>query len=247
MGSDPDRCLMFRRGAHPTSRGRRQPPSRGAYPRMAPMGAQGTRAIDAARRAGVAFEVHEYAARPARVPRRAAVAATRWRRSEALGLDPARVFKTIVVSVDGRLGLAVVPADTEVDLKAVADALGGRRAVGRRARRGGAGDGLRAGRHQPARHATRRCPRSIDASAGDWPTIHVSAGRRGLELELAAADLVRLTGGTSARRSPAAAEPHRARADPRDAGLAGRASALASCRAWRGASGWRSTWRSRSR
>ena len=45
----------------------------------------------------------------------------------ALGLDADRVFKTIVVSVDGKLGLAVVPADAEVDLKAIADALGGRR------------------------------------------------------------------------------------------------------------------------
>ena len=64
---------------------------------------------------------------PDRASTRAA-AATHSRRSTALGLDPARVFKTIVVTVDGRLGLAVVPADAEVDLKAVADALGGRKA-----------------------------------------------------------------------------------------------------------------------
>ena len=53
----------------------------------------------------------------------------RSRRSRRWGSTPARVFKTIVVRVDGRLGLAVVPADAEVDLKAVADALGGRRAA----------------------------------------------------------------------------------------------------------------------
>ena len=112
---------------------------------------------------------------------------------DALGLDADRVFKTIVVCVDGRLGLAIVPADAEVDLKATADALGGRKAVDRARGRGGAGDGLRAraGSRRWARDG--RCPRPLDASATGWPTIHVSAGRRGLEIELAPADLVALT------------------------------------------------------
>lgn len=161
------------------------------------MGAQGTRAIDAARRAGVAFEVHEYA----QDPRASLGSGGRGYALEAvaaLGFDPSRVFKTIVVSVDGQLGLAIVPADTEVDLKAVAGALGGRRADIAAPTEAERATGYVLGGISPL--GTRRAlPTVIDASAADWPTVHVSAGRRGLELELAAADLVRLTRGTSAR------------------------------------------------
>ena len=98
----------------------------GAYPTMTRMVAQGTRAIDAARRAGIVYAVHEYAHDP-RSSLREGGRGYALEAVAALGLDPARVFKTIVVAVDGKLGLAVVPADAEVDLKAVADALGGRR------------------------------------------------------------------------------------------------------------------------
>ena len=161
------------------------------------MGAQGTRAIDAARRAGVAFEVHEYA----QDPRASLGSGGRGYALEAvaaLGFDPSRVFKTIVVSVDRQLGLAIVPADTEVDLKAVAGALGGRRADIAAPTEAERATGYVLGGISPL--GTRRAlPTVIDASAADWPTVHVSAGRRGLELELAAADLVRLTRGTSAR------------------------------------------------
>ena len=161
------------------------------------MGAQGTRAIDVARRAGVVHTVHEYA-HDARASLREGGHGYALEAVEALGVDAARVFKTIVVSVDGRLGLAIVPADAEVDLKAVADALGGRRAVDRGARRGREGDGLRAGRDQPARDPPGACPRCWTSRRDGFTTIHVSAGRRGLEIELAAADLVALTKGSMA-------------------------------------------------
>ena len=116
---------------------------------------------------------------------------------EALGVEAARVFKTIVVSVDGRLGLAVVPADSEVDLKAVADALGGRRAVIADPAYAERATGYVLGGISPL--GTRRAmPTVIDVSAAGFPTIHVSAGRRGLEIELAVADLVALTRGSSA-------------------------------------------------
>ena len=116
---------------------------------------------------------------------------------EALGVEAARVFKTIVVSVDGRLGLAVVPADSEVDLKAVADALGGRRAVIADPADAERATGYVLGGISPL--GTRRAmPTVIDVSAAGFPTIHVSAGRRGLEIELAVADLVALTRGSSA-------------------------------------------------
>ena len=112
----------------------------------------------------------------------------------ALGIDAGRVFKTIVVAVDGRLGLAVVPADAEVDLKAVADALGGRRAAIADPEEAERATGYVLGGISPL--GTRRSlPVVVDASAAGFATIHVSAGRRGLEIELAAADLVALTKG----------------------------------------------------
>ena len=157
------------------------------------MGAQGTRAIDMARRAGVVHAVHEYA-HDARSSLRDGGRGYALEAVEALGIEAARVFKTIVVAVDGRLALAVVPADAEVDLKAVADALGGRRAVVAPAAEAEKATGYVLGGISPL--GTRRpLPLVLDASAGSFPTIHVSAGRRGLEIELAAADLVRLTSG----------------------------------------------------
>ena len=160
------------------------------------MGAQGTRATEAARRAGIAFTVHEYAHDP-RASLREGGRGYALEAVAALGLDPARVFKTIVVSVDGRLGLAVVPADAEVDLKAVADALGGRRAIIAPPAEAEQATGYVLGGISPL--GTRRPLRTVvDASAADHPTIHVSAGRRGLEIEIAAADLVALTRGVLA-------------------------------------------------
>jgi Cys-tRNA(Pro)/Cys-tRNA(Cys) deacylase len=154
------------------------------------MGAQGTRAIDVARRAGVAHTVHEYA-HDDRASLRAGGAGYALEAVAALGIEAARVFKTIVVAVDGRLALAVVPADAEVDLKAVADALGGRKAAVAPAADAEKATGYVLGGISPL--GTRRpLPVVVDESAAAFPTIHVSAGRRGLEIELAASDLVRL-------------------------------------------------------
>jgi Cys-tRNA(Pro)/Cys-tRNA(Cys) deacylase len=164
---------------------------------MASMGTQGTRAIEAAKRAGVTYEVHAYA----HDPRASLGSGGRGYALEAvaaLGLDPSRVLKTIVVSVDGRLGLAIVPADAEVNLKAVADALGGRRAEIAPPADAERATGYVLGGISPL-GTKRALPTVVDASAANWPTVHVSAGRRGLELELAVDDLVRLTGGTSAQ------------------------------------------------
>lgn len=156
------------------------------------MGARGTRAIDAAARAGVSFSVHEYA-HDLRATRHAGGEGYALEAVDALGLDPGRVFKTIVVEVDGRLALAVVPADALVDLRTVAEAIGGRRATLAPVARAEQATGYVAGGISPI--ATRRSlPTVLDASANDHATIHVSAGRRGLELELAPADLAALTG-----------------------------------------------------
>lgn len=163
---------------------------------MARMGAQGTRAIEAARRSGVTYAVHEYAHDP-RAALQEGGRGYALEAVEALGIDPRLVFKTIVVSVDGRLGIAVVPADAEVDLKAVAGALGGRRAVIAAAPDAERATGYVLGGISPL-GTKRALPTVIDDSAAGLPAIHVSAGRRGLEIELAASDLAQLTRGALA-------------------------------------------------
>ena len=158
---------------------------------MAPMGTQATRATDVARRAGIAFVLHEYA-HDARSTLQEGGRGYALEAVDALGLDADRVCKTIVVSVDGRLGLAIVPAAADVDLKAAADALGGRKAMIAPATEAERATGYVLGGISPL--GTRRIlPTALDASATAWPTIHVSAGHRGLEIELAPADLVALT------------------------------------------------------
>lgn len=145
------------------------------------MAGKGTPAIAAAARAGVAFTVHEYRHDP-RAESYGLEAV------EKLGLDAARVFKTLVADVDGALIVAVVPVEAQLDL----------RALGKRARMADASaaeraTGYVAGGISPLGQR-RPLPTVVDASALDHDTIHVSAGRRGLELELAPADLVELTG-----------------------------------------------------
>ncbi len=160
------------------------------------MSAQGTRAVDAARHAGIAYTVHEYA-HDARASLDKGGRGYALEAVDALGIEAGRVFKTIVVSADGRLGLCVVPADAEVDLKAAAGALGARRAVIAQAAEAEKATGYVLGGISPL--GTRRpLPVVVDTSALGYPTIHVSAGRRGLEIELAAADMVAVARGSFA-------------------------------------------------
>lgn len=111
----------------------------------------------------------------------------------ALGLDPALVFKTLVADVDAALTVGIVPVSAALDLKALATAVGGRRA--RMADVGAAerATGYVAGGISPLAQR-RRLPTVIDTSAQGFATVFCSAGRRGLEVELAPADLARLTG-----------------------------------------------------
>jgi Cys-tRNA(Pro)/Cys-tRNA(Cys) deacylase len=144
----------------------------------------------------VPYTVHEYA-HDARASLREGGRGYALEAVAALGIDAARVFKTIVVSVDGRLGIAIAPADSDVDLKAVADALGGRRASIATPAEAEKATGYVLGGISPL--GTRRpLPTVLDVSAAGFATIHVSAGRRGLEIELAPADLVALTNGSMA-------------------------------------------------
>ena len=149
------------------------------------MAGKRTPAIVAAERAGIRFAVHEYE----HDPRSSSFGLEA---VEKLGLDAARVFKTLVADVDGTLTVAVVPVEAQLDLGA----------LGKRARLADVKTAERAtgyvhGGISPLGQR-RRLPTVVDVSALAFETIHVSAGRRGLELELAPHDLVALTGARTA-------------------------------------------------
>lgn len=154
------------------------------------MGARGTPATAAAARAKIEHRIHEYHHDPA-APSFGLEAA------EQLGVDPATVFKTLVADVDGRLAVAVVPVAARLDLKALAAAAGGRRAAMAEAADAERATGYVVGGISPLGHR-RSLPVFLDESMRKLPTVLVSAGRRGLELELAPDDLARLAGGTFA-------------------------------------------------
>lgn len=115
--------------------------------------------------------------------------------ADALGVPPDRLFKTLVAEVDGALTVAVVPVVGDLDLKALAAAAGGRKAVlaGRAAAERATGY-VRGGISPLGQR--KRLPTVIDTSATGFDTVYVSAGRRGLQVELAPTDLIRLTGAT---------------------------------------------------
>ncbi|MGY1813548.1 Cys-tRNA(Pro) deacylase [Blastococcus sp. SYSU D00820] len=110
----------------------------------------------------------------------------------ALGSDPRQVFKTLVTRVDGTLTVAVVPVSTTLDLKALAAAAGGRKAAMADPADAERTTGYVLGGISPLGQR-KTLPTVVDESAMTFPTVMVSAGRRGLQVELAPADLVRLT------------------------------------------------------
>lgn len=136
--------------------------------------------------AGVAYTLHAYA-HDARSPAFGEEAAA------ALGVDRARIFKTLVADVSGELVVAVVPVSRQLDLKALAAAVGAKRAALADPARAARTTGYVVGGISPLGQRT-RLRTVLDASAEPFPTVFVSAGKRGLSLELAPADLVRLTG-----------------------------------------------------
>ncbi|WP_329130789.1 Cys-tRNA(Pro) deacylase [Streptomyces sp. NBC_01476] len=151
----------------------------------------GTPATVALEKAGVAFTVHAYEHDPAAGLSYGEEAA------RALGTAPERVFKTLVAEVDGALTVAVVPVSATLDLKALAAAAGGKRAAMADPAAAERTTGYVLGGISPLGQR-RRLPTVVDASAPAFPTVFVSAGKRGLELELAPADLTTLTGATTA-------------------------------------------------
>lgn len=117
--------------------------------------------------------------------------------ADALGLDPAVVLKTLVAEADGVLVVAVVPVTGELDLKALARAVGASRARMADPVAAERSSGYVRGGISPLGQR-RRLRTVVDASALDHDRVYVSAGRRGLDVGLAPADLVRLTGATVA-------------------------------------------------
>ena len=103
------------------------------------------------------------------------------------------MLKTLVATVDGRLVVGVVPVAGQLDLKALARALGGSRAAMAEQAAAERATGYVAGGISPVGQK-RALPTVVDETALDHPTVLVSGGRRGLDLEIAPADLVRVTG-----------------------------------------------------
>ncbi|WP_017238770.1 Cys-tRNA(Pro) deacylase [Streptomyces sp. SS] len=145
----------------------------------------GTPATVALAAAGTPFTLHAYEHDPAS-PSYGEEAA------EVLGVSPDRVFKTLVADVDGELTVAVVPVAGQLDLKALASAVGGKRAAMADPAAAERTTGYVRGGISPLGQR-KRLRTVLDASASDHATVCVSAGRRGLEVELSPADLAALT------------------------------------------------------
>ena len=150
----------------------------------------GTPATVALAAVGIAFTERAYAHDPG-------VAAFGLEAAAALGVEPDRVFKTLLAEVDGRLVVGVVPVTGKLDLKALAAAVGGKRATMADAAVAERRTGYVVGGISPIGQKTPH-PTVLDETVELWDTIFVSGGRRGFDLELAPADLARVTGATIA-------------------------------------------------
>ena len=155
------------------------------------MAGQATPAITLLARQRISHQLHPYQVDPDTPNYGVAVA-------DMLGIAQARVFKTLVAEVDGTLTVAVVPVTGDVDLKALAGAVGGKRAgMADRALAERTTGYVRGGISPLGQR--KRLPTVIDASVSEHETVYVSAGRRGLQVELDPTDLIRLTDAVTAR------------------------------------------------
>ncbi len=145
----------------------------------------GTPATVALSAAGISFETRAYDHDPQ---------ATAYgpEAAEALGVDPSRVFKTLLASLDRQLVVGIVPVSGQLDLKALARALGGSKAVMADVAAAERATGYVAGGISPIGQR-RSHPTVLDASALEHDTILVSGGRRGFDVEIAPRDLVAIT------------------------------------------------------
>jgi len=152
--------------------------------------AGGTPATVALTAAGIAFTPHAYDHDPKNTNFGLEAA-------EVLGLDPEQVFKTLLADVDGRLVVAIVPVVGKLDLKALASAVGGKKAEMADPKLAEKRTGYIVGGISPIGQKTRH-ETVLDETAELYDTVFVSGGRRGFDIELAPADLLAVTGGVIA-------------------------------------------------
>ena len=157
---------------------------------MARVKPAGTPALVILQRAGVAHTVHTYEHDPA-------AESFGMEAAQALGLDPACVFKTLLAEVDGAATVGIVPVTGQLDLKGLAAARGGRRARMMEVAAAERMTGYVAGGISPIGQR-KTLPTVIDQSAESLPTMYVSGGQRGLDIGIAPEDLARLTSATYA-------------------------------------------------
>lgn len=149
-----------------------------------------TPAIKQAERAGIFFQIHQYEHDPA-------VQAYGEEAAQAMGVEANRVFKTLLFALNGEpknLAVAVVPVSGQLNLKAAASALGAKKAAMADTKIAQNTTGYILGGISPLGQK-KKLPTIIDEAAYDFETVFVSAGRRGLEIELSATDLVALCDG----------------------------------------------------
>ncbi len=152
-----------------------------------------TPAIDQAKKAGITFRVHEYVHDP-RAEEYGLEAA------QALGLDPRRVFKTLLVILDGdrkRLAVGIVPVQQLLNLKQMAKALRAKTAEMADPKDAERATGYTVGGISPLGQK-KLLPTALDEAALAFSTIYVSGGKRGLDIELSPGDLVKLCKGLTA-------------------------------------------------
>jgi Cys-tRNA(Pro)/Cys-tRNA(Cys) deacylase len=145
-----------------------------------------TPAVEQAKRKGIFYRVHEYAHDPS-------IHSYGEEAAEKLGVEPARVFKTLVVELDGnRLAVGVAPVSGQLNLKRFARAAGGKKAAMAEPSKAERATGYVLGGISPLGQK-KRLKTLVDRSAKQFETLFVSAGRRGLEIELKPNDLAELT------------------------------------------------------
>jgi Cys-tRNA(Pro)/Cys-tRNA(Cys) deacylase len=150
----------------------------------------GTPATVALSTAGIAFTLHPY-------EHRAEAESFGEEAAEQLGVDPRRIFKTLVADVSGRLVVAVVPVAGHLDLKALAQAMGAKKAQMADPQAAARSSGYVLGGISPIGQRA-KLPTVVDASATSFETVFVSAGRRGLQAELSPTDLISITAASTA-------------------------------------------------
>lgn len=157
---------------------------------MAKKNSAGTPATAALTALGVGFLPHSYEHHPG-------TAGYGIEAADALGVEAGRVFKTLLADADGSLVVAVVPVTGQLDLKALATAVGAKRAAMADPALAERKTGYVVGGISPIGQKT-RLRTVLDESASGFPTVFVSGGRRGFDIELAPTDLVSVTGASLA-------------------------------------------------